>query len=143
MIILTQVSTGKRIALRPTHFILHQPRKTQIMIGKPAFRFTTLMSVLSPSLMEQVSEDYDIVKREITRESKKFVELTHGETGTKFLISPDFFELQEPGCTVFSFNETSKYPTLVSLWNPALHVPIKENFERACELLSAKTVLHA
>lgn len=133
---LTQIKTKKRILLRPDHYIIHQPRKTiLIMDGKPAFRNTALMSVFSPSLCEQVEEGYHQVKNYIREMSSDFAELRHRETGTLFLFRPEYFELLEPGSIFPAFPDAVEQPSLISLLNPALWVPVAGTYDEIADQL--------
>lgn len=130
MIVLTQMKTGGKIALAPTHWILHEPRKLQLAHGKQAFKHTTLMSIMNPAFCESVQESYSDIKDSLL---PIFSELTHGETGTKFLFWPDYFSLVSPGC-IEPFGELVTGTCLISIWEPSLWVPIKESFEEALNI---------
>ena len=133
---LTQIKTRKRILLRPDHYIIHQPRKTILIIeGKPAFRNTALMSVFAPAFCEQVTEGYNSVKNYIHEISSDFAELRHRETGTLFLFKPEYFELLEPGTIFPAFPEVVEQPSLVSLFNPTLWVPVSGTYEEIANQL--------
>jgi hypothetical protein len=135
LLTLTTLPERKRICIVPDFFILHQPRRTILTIGgKPAFNQTTIMSAINPMFSHQVTEDYASVVKAITSQDKDFVEFRHAETGTLFLLHPRNFELIEPGASWPDGNGQVEQLCLVSLWNPALWVPIAEpTFEHACD----------
>lgn len=131
-IILTQLGSLAKIALWPSHFILHKPRKININIGKPAFQNTTLMSVFNPDFCRSVVEPYDIIKDIVLKLSPDFCELNHAETGTSFVVHPGFWELSEPRAIFFDGTlEKTNNAKITSIWNPILWVPLKETFEEA------------
>lgn len=136
-IVLTTFPERKRICVAPRFLIFHQPRKTILTIGgKPAFRHTTIMSVLNPIYRRELVEEYADVVRMILECDPDFVEFRHGETGTLFLFHPDFFELAEPGNSWPDDTGTVDKLCIVSLWNPGLWVPIVEpTFDDACAKL--------
>lgn len=140
MLELTQLESGAKIAVYPEVFILHQPRKVRLNLpGKMAFHETTLMCVYAPATVIQVREDYHAIAKELLSDSTDFVEFTHGQTGTRFIVSPRFFILADSGYQTLFYKEVDgmQVPqvtdsvTLISVMNPIASVPIKGSFSEA------------
>jgi hypothetical protein len=137
-LIVTQRATGKRIALFPHLYILHQPRRVHLNLGKPAFSHTTFMSALNPALLEPVVEAYEDLRSDLYFYDYSFSEFRHAETGTLFLCNPVFFQLSEAGAITPGFKDPFDRCTLISLWNPAVTVPIVGQFDE----LTKKMITH-
>lgn len=140
MISITQKTTGTRLSICPEVFILHQPRRLMLDLpGKQPFRDTTLMSIYNPSVCLQILEPYDDIAKKLLTEHKNFIELTHGATGTKFILSPKYFILCDTGYDTGFIqergNETSPEYTdvvsMISVMNAGVWVPVKESYDEA------------
>jgi hypothetical protein len=140
MLSVTQVGTNKEISIYPEVFIVHQPRRIQLELpGKRAFKRTTLMSIFNPLCLLQINESYENLSRELIHEHRGFSEFTHGQTGTKFLVSPKYFILVNSGFDSGFLKqveekqvpELTESVSMISVMNSGVWVPIKGTYEEA------------
>lgn len=138
MLSVTQVRTNAKISVYPEVFILHQPRKIQLELpGKRAFSYTTLMSIFNPSCILQINESYDSLSRDLLGENHEFSEFVHGQTGTKFIVSPKYFILINAGFDSGFLKqvdgnqvpELTESVSLISVMNSGVWVPVKGPYE--------------
>lgn len=97
------------------------------------------MSVFNPLCMLQINESYEDLARELIHVDKGFSQFTHGQTGTKFVISPRYFFLVDKGFdTGFLMEkdavrvpELTEIVSLISVMNSGVWVPVKGTYNEA------------
>jgi hypothetical protein len=146
MIVLNQRTTGVCLSIDPSMFVLHKPRLVNLELpGKKAFRYTTLTSIFDLNLYVETVQPYELISSIILGSYSDFCELTHGETGTKFILYPRHFIVAEKGFDTgiqpsvrgsgIENYESIKtdVTSLISVLNPIMWVPVKGSFEEIVE----------